>query len=209
MTDAPPTPSLANRLLGGIMSLGMVGLGGWGAAWGLSRSLDGVEVDPGDPPHAQVVFICSLLVLGGLFSLFKSVKPAAATPVGRQRQVFATVLVSLLILGALLIPAFDPSVQAVWAEALGPRPLGVAPTAAAVLLMLVAYLPMPAVFWHLMGLGFARLDREQGMSKGGLVGEAVSSAAGGRRSGIVVMAGLAYVVGLMVAWIVYAEMNGL
>jgi|AACY02.16.fsa_nt_gi hypothetical protein len=70
MPAPKPAPSLAARVVNGLLAVPMVLGGGWGAAWGLSRALDGVVVEAGEPPHAQVVFISALLALGGLYALF-------------------------------------------------------------------------------------------------------------------------------------------
>lgn len=209
MTAPKPAPSLASRLINGVLALGMVALGGAGLAWALSRMAEGVPVGDGEPPHAQVAFLCGLLTAGGLWSLRTAVVPPG--PLSAQaRQRAATGLVSALVYGSLLLPAADPSVQAVWAKVFGPSTMGLPPTVTALLLTTLAYLPLPVVFWHLMALAFARMDRGEGVSKATLVLSALAPGrdAQAQRSGRIVLAGGAYVILVLGALIAVLEASG-
>ncbi|MDI1483336.1 hypothetical protein [Polyangium sp. y55x31] len=118
-------------------------------------------------------------------------------------------IVAALLLGCLLAANLDPKVQAVQIAAFGPTPLGL-PAGLVVALAEIALLaPFFWVFPHLMRLVMDRHAQGGSLSKLGIVLAVALAGPERRRSRLVVIAGLVYLVALMTAWIVFAESRGI
>jgi hypothetical protein len=117
-------------------------------------------------------------------------------------------IVAGLILGCLLAVNLDPKVRAVQAAAFGPTPLGLPVMLVVSLAGVALFAPYFWVFPHLMRLVMDRYARGGSLSKIGIVLAVAQAGPEGRRSRIIVVAGLVYFVALMAAWIAFADSRG-
>ena len=160
------------------------------------------------------------LLLGGLFCFFAVFAiwsevtlrrlrvgvPRRTTP--RLTPVGAGRLVAALLLVATLGVNFDPKVTAVQAAVFGSRPFGLNLTLVVVLAQAVLFAPMFSVFPHLMRIVMDAFGKGGSVSKSGIVEAVFRAGPELRRSRLVVLAGFAYFVALMAAWIALASHRG-
>ncbi|MDI1447547.1 hypothetical protein [Polyangium sp. 6x1] len=114
-----------------------------------------------------------------------------------------------LFLGCLLAVNLDPKVRAVHVAAFGPAPLGLSVGLVVALAEIALFAPFFWVFPHLMRLVMDRYAQGGSLSKLGIVLAVAQAGPEGRRSRLVVVAGLVYFIALVAGWIVFAASRGI
>ncbi|MDC0744872.1 hypothetical protein [Polyangium mundeleinium] len=157
----------------------------------------------------------------GLFVLFGSIaafchrnvrRLQQGTPLATKPRISpegAGRILAGLFLGCVLATNLDPNVRAVQVAAFGPAPLGLPVGLVVALAEVVLFAPFFWVFPHLMRLVMDRYAQGGSLSKLGIVLAVAQAGPEGRRSRLIVVAGLVYFIALVTAWIVFAASRGI